>query len=303
MKSGTAGKELSNLATREAFNRTLKHIVNVTSLVEAVSKGANLADLLNNLLEQDIIERTQIAPIVSVILINKLNLPYHSMNMRTAVNEFDKIAEQCTKWNGLNLVVIYHHPNIGMIPINPANPAHWAAAHDLKKDELLVVYSQSRKNKPDVAQKGLDAFLALLQGRQPEENPDFIEVKAPPPQAKPRPAAPPAGKQNLTPKYSVQVTNELFHNGNVEAWKNVIESYEEAYSTSQVIVYHEGELIQDLNSLFKWGKVKHGGLIFFQIAGQQIKGVSRLQKYLFEAASPRFEAFMKHDVNKTLKLF
>ncbi|MCB1308097.1 MAG: hypothetical protein KDK30_07960, partial [Leptospiraceae bacterium] len=63
MKSGTAGKELSNLATREAFNRTLKHIVNVTSLVEAVSKGANLADLLNNLLEQDIIERTQIAPI------------------------------------------------------------------------------------------------------------------------------------------------------------------------------------------------------------------------------------------------
>ena len=30
----------------------------------------------------------------------------------------------------------------------------------------------------------------------------------------------------MTPLYGVVVTNELFHNGNVEAWKKIIESYE-----------------------------------------------------------------------------
>ena len=89
----------------------------------------------------------------------------------------------------------------------------------------------------------------------------------------------------------------------MEAWKNIIESYEAKHVGNKVIVYHEGELIQDLNSLFKWGKVKHGGVIMFQVAGAQIKGVSRLQKYLHEGASSRFEAFMKHDINKVLNLF
>ena len=89
----------------------------------------------------------------------------------------------------------------------------------------------------------------------------------------------------------------------MEAWKNIVESYETSHPGNKVIVFHEGELIQDLNSLFKWGKVKHGGVIMFQVAGTNIKNVSRLQKYLFEGASKRFEAFMKHDVNKVLPLF
>ncbi|MFN3247226.1 MAG: hypothetical protein ACK42K_11055, partial [Leptonema sp. (in: bacteria)] len=79
--------------------------------------------------------------------------------------------------------------------------------------------------------------------------------------------------------------------------------YEAKYPDCKVIVYHEGELIQDLNSLFKWGKVKHGGVIMFQVIGENIKGVSRLQKYLHEGASPRFESFLKKDVNKVLNLF
>ena len=100
-----------------------------------------------------------------------------------------------------------------------------------------------------------------------------------------------------------QVSNELFHNGNVEAWKNIIEAYETSFEGNKVYVFYEGEYIKDLNSLFKWGKVKHAGLIMFQIVGPQIKGVSKLQKYLYEGASARFETFMKHDVNKALRLF
>lgn len=352
-------KELSSLGTRPVFNRTLRHMVNVTGLVDQVEKGVNLADVLNKQLDEETLGREQIGPILSLVLVSRLGLPYRSKNLEESVNKFDAILAAFQKWTGVDIVVAYHHPNLGTIPINPANEAHWSLAFELKRDELIVVYASAKSKKQETAQKALDAFFDLLAGKTPAEDPDFIGKAVPKPAAaapapqpaqaaattiqprpmpgapsiqprpmpgpqdgapapaqasapaaapSPAPAAAPAGKpaggaRNLTPKYSVQVTNELFHNGNVEAWKNIIESYETAHPGCKVIVYHEGELIQDLNSLFKWGKVKHGGLIMFQVAGNTIKNVSRLQKYLHEGASKRYESFTKHDLNRTLNLF
>lgn len=334
--SVATGKELAHLGTRAGFNHTLRHIVNVTNLMEQIGKGANLADILNDLLEAGVLRRNQLPPILAVTLVEKLNLPYRAVNLKESVSDFDAMVKAFSEWNGVSLVVAYSHPNLGLNLVNPSQEAHWNAVHDLKANELVVVYARAANDKPETAEKALDAFFTLLAGGEAAADPDFKKAApaAPPPppppaapaQAAPaaapaaRPAAPaqaapapapaaparpapkPGGKRNLTPKYSVQVTNELFHNGNVEAWKNIIESYE-AKTQNQVIVYHEGELIQDLNSLFKWGKVKHGGLIMFQVMGYQIKGVSRLQKYLHEGASSRYETFMKHDVNKILNLF
>jgi len=107
----------------------------------------------------------------------------------------------------------------------------------------------------------------------------------------------------MTPKYSVQVTNELFHNGNVEAWKNIVESYKSKYPALEVHIFHDGEKVNDINSLFKWGKVKNGDVLLFSVAGEEIKGVAKLQRYLFEGASIRFQNFLKKDVNKVLHLF
>lgn len=338
--SVATGKELAHLGTRSGFNHTLRHIVNVTNLLEQAGKGANLADLLNGLLEQGVLERNQIAPILSVVLVDKLAVPYRAVNLSKSISDFNQITESFKKWTGVNLVIAYSHPNLGLNLVNPARPEHWDAVHDLKVNELVVVYASAVNGKKETAEKALDSFFSMLDGGSPVEDPDFIRAAAPPPPppppppparatapqaappppparpaaaaapapqpaAAPRPApggAQPTGKKNITPKYSVQVTNELFHNGNVEAWKNIIESYE-AKTGNQIVVYHEGELIQDLNSLFKWGKVKHGGLIMFQAMGYNIKGVSKLQKYLHEGASSRYETFMKHDVNKILNLF
>jgi len=304
--SGISGKELTSLGTRAAFNKTLRHLVNVTSLIENVDKGANLAELLNKLNEDGLIAREQISPILSVILVSKFDLPYRSMNLKKSISDFSQLLEAARKWNAIDFVLTYYHPNLGVIPVNPANEAHWQVVHDLKKDELIVVYAKSKLNKRPVAEKALNAFFSLLAGNPAVEDPEFIDARArtapvqPAAEAQAQAASAP---KNITPKYSVQVTNELFHNGNVEAWKNIIESYETAQKGCKVIVYHEGELIQDLNSLFKWGKVKHGGIIFFQVTGNSIKNVSRLQKYLFEGASNRFENFLKHDVNRVLELF
>jgi hypothetical protein len=117
------------------------------------------------------------------------------------------------------------------------------------------------------------------------------------------PVAAPQGPVRMTPKYAVVVQNELFHNGNVEAWKRIIASYNAKYPSLQVYIYYEGERILDINSLFKWGKVKHGSAIEFAVAGAEIKDVAKLQRYLAQGASHQFEAFLHGPVNTIPRLF
>ncbi|MDH5657556.1 MAG: hypothetical protein OEZ34_16700 [Spirochaetia bacterium] len=319
----SVGNDYAAVGTRTVFNKTLRHLVNVSSLIEFIGGGGNLADQLIGLESQGAIIKQQIPPIISVVLAEKFEYAYKSANMTETISDFSKIQSTVSRWTGVDYVGAYYHPNFGVILFNPKVSEHWANVQDLKKDELVVIYAKTVNNNKDSSEKAVDAFFQLIAGQSPAEDPSFLEAKKaapPPPPPKPAPAAAPQqaaaprpggapapakpkGPKNLTPKYSVQVSNELFHNGNVEAWKNIIESYEAKHPDCKVIVYHEGELIQDLNSLFKWGKVKHQGLIFFQIAGSEIKNVSRLQKYLYEGASKRYEAFMKKDINKILNLF
>jgi hypothetical protein len=107
----------------------------------------------------------------------------------------------------------------------------------------------------------------------------------------------------MTPRYAVVVQNELFHNGNVEAWKRIVASYKAKYPQLEVFIYYDGERILDINSLFKWGKVKHGSAIEFAVAGNDIMDVAKLQRYLAQGASHLFEAFLHGPVNNVLKLF
>jgi hypothetical protein len=120
---------------------------------------------------------------------------------------------------------------------------------------------------------------------------------------KPVVAAATTAPRKMTPMYSIPVTNELFHNGNVEAWKKIIQSYTTKYPGLEVYVFYEGERIHDINTLFKWGKVKHGSAIMIAIAGDDIKDVAKLQRYLKQGASHMFEAFLKGQVGAVLNLF
>ena len=112
-----------------------------------------------------------------------------------------------------------------------------------------------------------------------------------------------SSRKKMTPKYAVQVSNELFHNGNVEAWKNIVESYTTQYPGLEVHIFHDGQRVNNINALFQWGKVKHGDVILFSVEGEEFKGVSKLKRYLYEGASIRFETYIKRDVNKVLDLF
>ena len=135
----------------------------------------------------------------------------------------------------------------------------------------------------------------------PEVVPQPVKVEPPKAAVAAAQAVKPGAR--MTPMYSVNVSNELFHNGNVEAWKRIIASYNNKHPDLQVLVYYDGERITNLNALFKWGKVKHGSTIQFAIAGDEISDVAKLQRYLSQGASHLYEAFLKGPVNSVMALF
>ena len=193
-----------------------------------------------------------------------------------------------------------------------------APAEILRGNFVPRKLKKEAEEKPAKAAKVPKAAKAGKPGRaakaaaKPGRSAAAVSEAAPAPKESAR-VAPPAvtaaapaiskGPVRMTPMYSVVVANELFHNGNVEAWKRIVKSYTTKYPALQVYIYYEGERILDINSLFKWGKVKHGSAIMFAVSGNDIKDVAKLQRYLVQGASKMFEAFLHGPVNSVLKLF
>jgi cell division septation protein DedD len=337
--------EYIGLSTRDGFNRSLRHFLAVNDVVPEFESKTNLADELNALLDEKAIQANQIGPIVNALLVGhpKYNYRSRSYNLTRNIEEFDGIVSEVGKWDGVDMVLAYYHPDLGLTLINPKNRQHWESVQSLRRNELLTIYAGTLTDKApekllDTAIDSLTTLLetgklrapsSLTQGRfkwkapkppaapkprvkkKPGRPPARAKAKAAPsagaaPAAPPAAAAPaeaPSKKRRMTPMYSIPVSNELFHNGNVEAWKKVIQSYNAKYPTLEVFIFYEGERIHDINTLFKWGKVKHGSTIMIAVAGEDIKDLAKLQRYLRQGASPAFEAFLRFPVNTVLNLF
>ncbi len=293
------------LASKNNFNKALRHFFKVNEVVDDVETRNNLADVINTGLDEKEVNEDQVLPIVGAVIRDKFGYSYDSFSIMGNINDFNKIIDETVKWTALDMLIVYYNPSGEVLLINPKNAYHWERVRELVHDELMVIYAKFLKEEnKKLEQEAIKTLEEMIQGKDVFINKDFIDQTI-------VPKAPPAAKQqedikkkkNITPKYAVRVSNELFHNGNVEAWKKIVESYQTKYTDLDVYIFHEGELINDINALFKWGKVKHGDSIFFQVAGDEIRGVSKLQKYLFEGASPRFEQFLKIGVGKVLNLF
>ena len=342
--------EFTGLSTREGFNRSLRHFKLVGEVVGDFESRRNLADILNSLHEAKRLEANQVAPMVNALCVGHPKYSYvsRSHNLSRNVEDSGPIAAAVEKWNGVDLLLAYYHPDLGLTLINPKNRQHWEAAGALKKNELVTVYAGTfqEKTPQKLLEEAIDTMIAWLEGKKPKASPALlkgkfkhrpvraqVEPEAAPAPARPargrparaagrparaqerafaRPAATaapaaapqaPSAKKRMTPMYSIPVSNELFHNGNVEAWKRIIQSYNHKYPGTEVFVFYEGERIHDINTLFKWGKVKHGSSIMIAVAGDTIQDVAKLQRYLRQGASPAFEAFLRFPVNTILNLF
>ncbi len=328
--------EFESLSTKSSFNSALGHFQTVSDVLGTFDNYINIADSLNELLQEKSINQNQLLPTVNAILYDKLNYRYRSYNLSGTIDNFDIIVEETKKWNNIDIVMVYYHPDLGPMLINPKNKTHFESIHTFKRNELITIYAGnfSPENNIKTADSAISIIIKYLNGKKintPTEltkgkfkfgekkvvkkksitttkksgkkinvsrtkaaKVEDVQEKAEPQVSKPK---------RITPYYSVVVSNELFHNGNVEAWKKIIQSYKAKYPGLEVYIYYDGERIHEIASLFKWGKVKHGSTILFAVAGDNIKDVAKLQRYLKQGASIMFESFLKFPVNKILNLF
>ncbi|POQ98667.1 hypothetical protein AU468_12450 [Alkalispirochaeta sphaeroplastigenens] len=305
------------LSRRAGFNTALRHFRTATSLLEPVSGGANFADLIALKLDEEVISRDQVRPLTSALLVDKFSYQVRSRNAPRTIESAGEIQQILSEWTALQIVIAYEHPQAGLLLINPRNLQSWEPALPIICDELLVVYLENAPGASlpaETLERALGDVHSVLAGLPVDHSdqryrlPEGAHRPAPVPAARaaaPTPAPPKAGggKKRITPRYSVVVTNELFHNGNVEAWKRIIASYRTTYPDLNVLIWYENERINDINALFKWGKVKHGTPIMVSVTGEEIRDVSKLQRYLFEGASHRFEMFLKGGIDQPLELF
>jgi hypothetical protein len=362
-------KESTNLevlSTRSGFNTAVRHM-NKTIEISGALGSKNLADLLYERGDENL-SGERGAVLLRMLLVDKLGYKSVSVNLESVASDLPALANEFAKWNGVDLIAAYYHPDLGLLIANPKIAEELANFGMLRKRELLVLYAGKGASPADAnCLKAAELAVKFFEGKKAKATPDLLQgeftvkalkkikeeageeaqVKAGKAskkaagrgrkaaaaktgakarkavQAEPEdePAAPkesarvappvvtaaaPAiskGPVRMTPMYSVVVANELFHNGNVEAWKRIVASYNAKYPALQVYIYYEGERILDINSLFKWGKVKHGSSIQFAVSGNDIKDVAKLQRYLVQGASKQFEAFLHGPVNNVLKLF
>jgi hypothetical protein len=325
---------LDALSTRKGFNTAVKYIKDTIGIASSAG-SSNLGDILFKL-DDDNITSAKIGLLLRMLLVDKLGYKTASTNLSAAVSNLSLIAKEFSKWNGVDLVAAYYHPELGLLIANPKVAEELADFGELRKHELLAIYAGFYGKETDEnCEKAAVLALRVFEGSKVTVPPALARgkytvkkvskpQKAAPPSPKPvkakaaaktqakyvKPAhlAPPQAKPvggpvKMTPRYAVIVQNELFHNGNVEAWKRIIASYGAKHPDLQVYIYYEKERILDINSLFKWGKVKHGSAIEFAVAGNDIQDVAKLQRYLTQGASHLFEAFLRGPVNTVLKLF
>ncbi len=324
------------LSTREGFNSALNHFQSISGIIDEFESYTNLADIINEMLAEKSMGQNQILPTVYALLKDKYSYMHASVNLKENLENFDSLFENVQKWKAVDVVLLYHHPDLGPVVLNPKNKEHLNAVNLLKSNELITIYSGtfSLVDKNNLSTKALNALIKYFSGKKlpsvsaltrgkfstvkKQKQKKSVSVK-PKRTARTAPKNKPASSENkisesteqkpasgagrMTPFYSIPVTNELFHNGNVEAWKKIIQSYNTKHPHLEVYIYYDGERIHDIHSLFKWGKVKHGSTILFAVKGEDIKDVAKLQRYLRQGASPMFEAFLKFPVNKILNLF
>ena len=330
-------KETTNLemlSTRTGFNAAVRYINKTIEVSEDLVQN-NLGDLLFERGDENL-SGERAAFLLRMLLVEKLQYTAISKNLETVAEDPGSLAKEFEKWKGVDLIAAYHHPDLGLLIANPKVAQELVSFGMLRKRELMVIYAGKGSVPADAScRKAADLALSIFEGKKVKTPPELlkgffsvkkvkkekVKVKRPPKAPKQHKAAPikstrvaapvittaaPAvtgGSARMTPMYSVVVSNELFHNGNVEAWKRIIASYTAKYPALSVFIYYEGERILDINTLFKWGKVKHGSSIQFAVSGNDIKDVAKLQRYFVQAASSRFEAFLHGPVNNVLRLF
>ena len=276
------------LSARPAFNAAVRHIKKAIGILDALEGGENFADTLRQPRFSSLSGDDSLS-LLRLLLVDKLGYTALSANPPAFAGDLPALAAEFAGWNAVDLVAVFHDPPFPGI-VNPKNAGQLAALGRPFPRELLVIYAGGGDFSREFGAGAALTAIALLSGARPEIPPEFRAAasrKAAPNKKASRTPGPP----RRTPLYSVPVTNELFHYGNVEAWKRVIGEYEDAHPGCKVQVYYDGEPLRDINALFTWGKMPRGRVIQFAVssAGGAIPQIASLRRCLARASSRNFQ--------------
>ncbi len=327
MAASVRDNQLNLLGSRIGYNLALRHFRMTQELAADIEAGYNLADLINSALEDNQIDKAQIRPITNILLVEKYGYAFKSENITSQVESLANLEEAVKSWSNIQIILVCIDSNDTIHLLNPDRQSEtWEDILPIKKGSYITCYAGclERIDKDALQSAAVNVFTLLYKGKvqaksgyrttanlkqfrddtkQEQSSGEEMSKTASSPISTSNSASAVVNRKTLSRKIGVNVTNELFHNGNVEAWKRIIESYRLKYSSLDVLIWYDGDRINDINALFKWGKVKHGTPILFSVAGDNPMEISKLRKYLYEGASPRFEAFLHGSPGNVLRLF
>lgn len=208
-----------------------------------------------------------------------------SLNLCPQVLDWEPLWSQLKSLSGFELWVLLPRPE-GLVVIRPEKPEERVP---LVPYELVLLYLRAQE--PHWAPK-MPALLAqieaLLRRRRPLNLQSLSDEPAPSGWV-----VPPKRLENKSPLHSVEVKNELFHHANLEALARVLRDYEETYPLLKVRLFHDGEPVHELYSLFQWGRVRFGDRIYFRVEGPAFSEISRLKMLLGRACGPNCASLLE----------
>lgn len=320
--------DTSLFSRRRLINQSLRQI-RWTKAVDALKEKA-MADDLNQRLHQDGLGADTVSAVLKSLLQDKRGYVGRSWN--AAEDSIMKLGPESAfqSWEFSDLF-LFHWPQ------RSAPSVYWLKQSEKRsivceEDDLLVLYltypesddlekvfSETRlalagkTRKKWTASKSPEKKISKkspssLQPQKPsafkEESTQVEKAVVKSKASQPLPSQASSTKPKISQPMGISVSNELFHNGNVEAWKRIITSYETTYPDAEVIIYYEGEKVEDIHSLFEWGKVNNGNILIVRVRSRSdLRSLAALKKYLYEGASVRFERFLKGSPDRILKLF
>lgn len=208
-----------------------------------------------------------------------------SLNLCPQVLDWEPLWGQFKRLSGFSLLLALPRPD-GLVLLRPER------AEDrlpLRPYELVLLYLRAAQPQwapkvPDL----LDQLATLFKSRKPLDLQHLSD--RPVPQGL---VVPPKRLENKSPPYAVEVRNELFHHANLEALARVLRDYEETFPLLKVRLFHNGEPIRELYSLFQWGRVRFGDRIQFQVEGPAFSEVSRLKALVAQACGPNCASLLQ----------
>jgi hypothetical protein len=286
------------LSARPAFNSAVRHIKKALWILDALEGGENFADLLRLPPCRGLSDADSLS-LLGLLLVDKLGYTALSANPPGFAGDLTAPAAEFAAWKAVDMAAVFHGPRFLGI-VNPKDAGQLAALERPFPRELLVVYAGgSPGDVPrELGAAAARTALALLSGGCPEIPPELrggAPRRGAPQQRARRGEAP--GARPRSPLCSVRVANEVFHYGNVEAWKRVIGEYEKAHPGCKVQVYYGGEPILDINALFTWGKARSGSVFQFAVvasgaAESAIPDIAKLRRRLVQASGRNFQPLL-----------